>query len=195
MIQHWFDGPIKIACVADVHFGAIEHDLGAWEQFCKDVLKDIDDDPLFDIFAKLNIEDRYRQNMAFMKIGLGKKYRDGRNRSMTTYVFAVTHGSGGGMTGAGVNRGEKFGGIIDGLDCLVMGHTHKPAVTNPAKIVIDTKNNMVTIKPFALVVAEPWQKYGSYPMQKMMAPTATGRPQVLTLDNREKHLKVEWMVI
>jgi predicted phosphodiesterase len=69
-----------------------------------------------------------------------------------TYNLVVTHGAGGGiLTGGAVNRGERFGYVIDGMDALIVGHTHKPFTTQPGKIKIDPHNNLVTIKPFKVI--------------------------------------------
>ena len=105
--------------------------------------RDDDQDLTYDICAKLNIEHLYRENLVCMKIGLGKR-RSVRGKHLASYIFAVTHGAGGGIyTGASVNRNERFGNIIDGLDCLVVGHSHKGFVTKPSKIVIDSHREVV----------------------------------------------------
>ena len=179
------DKEIKIYPIADVHFGALEHDTHAWVKFCTKVanepnsyiilagdlinnntrssvgspwddrirpreqkrmmveflkplrdkilccvsgnherrsLKDADDDPTYDIMAKLDLEDIYRQNAAFMKIRLGARTREGSIGYDASFKFAVTHGAGGGMTGAAVNRNERWGNVIDGVDCVVYIH-------------------------------------------------------------------------
>lgn len=110
-------------------------------------VKDCDDDPAYDIMCKLDIEDKYRENIAFVKIQFGRQ--DGAGQKNPTYKIAVTHGAGGGIyTGAAVNRNERFGYTIDGLDMLIVGHTHKPTVSQPHKLVFDCQNNRVSQKPF-----------------------------------------------
>ena len=200
VIVRRFDSAIKIACISDIHFGALEHMEREWKNFIQTVLadpnlylilngdlinnntrssvgspwddvirpreqkkqmvelltpikdrilcctsgnherrsmKDADDDPTYDIMTKLDIEDVYRQNAAFLKIQLGQRSSE-PNKGNCTYTFAVTHGSGGGIyTGATVNRNERWGNVIEGLDCLVVGHTHKGTVSRPSKIVFD----------------------------------------------------------
>lgn len=244
-----FDSAIKVACISDVHYGALEHLKKEWEQFVKSVvddpnmylilngdlinnntrssvgspwddtvrpreqkkhmveflnpikdrilcctsgnherrsMKDADDDPTYDIMAKLDIEDVYRQNAGFMKVQLRK---DGH----ATYTFAVTHGAGGGIyTGATVNRNERWGNIIEGVDCVVVGHTHKGTVTKPSKLVFDPQHNVVTIKDYVVISCVAWQKYAEYPLQKMLLPASTGDPQILHLSNKEKRIEVRW---
>ena len=150
--------------------------------------KDSDDDPTYDIMCKLDIEHLYRENMAFVKVQIGKKNGDGVKNP--TYMLTVTHGAGGGMlTGGSVNRNERFGYVVDGMDCLIVGHTHKPFVTQPSKIKIDPYNNKVDIKPFKVVSTTSWLNYGGYAAQKMLLPSSHA-PQVITLCGKRKDIKV-----
>ncbi len=158
--------------------------------------KDADDDPTYDIMAKLDLEDVYRTNAAFLRIRVGAR-TDNTKRTdcyLNSYTFAVTHGAGGGIyTGATVNRNERWGNVIDGADCVIVGHTHKGTVTRPSKIVIDAAHGQVSVKDYLVVSCVSWQAYGSYAMQKMLLPTATARPQVLKLQERPpKHIEVTW---
>lgn len=155
--------------------------------------KDCDDDPMYDILAKLDLEDIYRPNTAFLKIKIGKRGSE-PNKAKVAYTFAVTHGSGGGMyTGASVNRNERFGTMCDGIDGLIVGHSHKGAVSKPSKIVVDSYNEVITIKPFVVVGTTAWQSWGGYAAQKMLQPAATDR-QVLLLsgDKNNKQIQVVW---
>ena len=158
-------------------------------------LKDADNDPMYDIMCKLNLEHLYRQNIAFMKIQLGSQ-KQVKGRQATTYTFAVTHGAGGGIfTGASVNRNERFGYTIDNLDCLIVGHTHKGTVSKPAKIVIDPRNDVVTIKPFTVVTSQSWLSYGGYAVQKMLLPASNSCSdggQKIILPKKNKALSVIW---
>ena len=91
--------------------------------------RECDDSVTYDIMSKLDLEHLCRENLAFVKIKLGKEHT--RNGAVTdgtrrpTYVLVVTHGAGGGMlTGGAVNRGERYGYVVDGMDALIVGHTH-----------------------------------------------------------------------
>lgn len=153
-------------------------------------MKDDDIDITYDIMAKLDLEDIYRENICFMKIGLGSRKDEGG--PIQSYTFAVTHGAGGGIyTGATVNRNERFGNIIDGLDCLVVGHTHKGTVTKPSKIVIDRKNNVVSMQHYTVISMTSWLNYGGYAMRKMLLPAHVADPQKLKLAMSKKHKKIE----
>ena len=150
--------------------------------------KDADDDPMYDIMCKLDLEDLWRENLAFLKIQVGDI--DGSGTKNPTYMLAVTHGAGGGIyTGAAVNRNERFGYVMDGVDALLVGHSHKPFVTQPGKILVDARNNRVSIKPFKVIVATSWLEYGGYAARKMLLP-ASHAPQIITLCGKQKSIKV-----
>lgn len=156
-------------------------------------IKDDDVDITYDIMAKLDIEDLYRQNMAFMKVSLGRRKRD--NAPTQSYTFAVTHGAGGGIyTGATVNRNERFGNIVDGLDCLVVGHTHKGTVSKPAKIVIDRKSGKVSMSHYTVISMVSWLNFGGYALKKMLLPSQVADPQrlILSMDEHQRRIEVVW---
>lgn len=153
--------------------------------------KDADDDPMFDIMCKLDLEDLYRENMAFVKIQIGNNRSNGQHNP--TYVLAVTHGAGGGLfTGASVTRNERFGYVMDGVDALIVGHTHKGAISKPLKLKVDTHNNRISMVPFVTVSSVSWLNYGGYALQKMLLPSATGDPQMLKLFGRKKKIQLTW---
>ena len=150
--------------------------------------RDVDNDITYDIMCKLDLEHLYRENIAFVKIHMGNKRNDGTKNP--TYVLVVTHGSGAGvLTGGSVNRNERFGYVLDGADALIVGHTHKPFVTQPSKIKIDAQNNRVSIKPFKVVSMTSWLRYGGYAAQKMLLPTSHA-PQTITLCGKRKLMTV-----
>ena len=161
--------------------------------------KDDDQDLTYDICSKLDIEELYRENIAFMKIGCGTRKNPGSKnhttRPVNAYTIAVTHGAGGGIyTGAAVNRDERFGNVIDGLDCLVTGHVHKGFVTKPSKIVIDAKNNKVKMAHYTVLSCVSWLNYGGYAARGMLLPAHVCDPQVMHLSATEhvKKITTSW---
>lgn len=161
--------------------------------------KDDDQDLTYDICNKLDIEELYRENIAYMKISVGERNRTGgktpRKMVNNTYVFAVTHGTGGGIyTGASVNRDERFGNVIDGLDCLITGHVHKGFVTKPSKIVIDARSNIVKMAHYTVISAVSWLNYGGYAARSMLLPSQVCDPQKITLSGGRdgKKLTTTW---
>ena len=156
--------------------------------------RDDDQDLTYDICSKLDIEEVYRENIAFMAVSVGQRPAE-NNKPVCTYTFAVTHGTGGGIyTGASVNRNERFGNVIDGLDCLVSAHVHKGTVTKPAKIVIDSRNGRVSVKHYVVISCVPWLNYGGYAAQKMLLPARVCDPQKLCLvaDRHDKKIITTW---
>lgn len=138
-------------------------------------VKEVDDDALYDIFVKCDIEHLFRENICFLMVRAmtGEKALRNNSRMRPFYSLAVTHGAGGGMyIGSGANRIERYGAIIDGLDGIIVGHTHKPMQFPVAKIKIDSWNNKVTMKHFAAMTAPSWLDYGGYPIRKMLPPTS-----------------------
>ena len=140
--------------------------------------KDADDDPMLDIMTKMDLEDLYRQNAAFVKLSFGTRNNGRENVPLQTYVLCVTHGAGGGIyTGASVNRNERFGMVLEGVDILAVGHTHKGTVSKPSKIVVDSKTNSILQKTMTVVSACSWLSYGGYALRKMLLPSSAQDPE------------------
>lgn len=150
--------------------------------------KDADDDPMYDIMCKLDIEDRHRENMAFVNITLCNRETDYvvRGKFRPSYTLVVTHGTGGGrMTSGAVLAGERFAYVVD-CDALIVGHTHKPFTTVSGRIHIDTHVKKVSVLPFHVVSMTSWMEYGSYAMAKMLMPSAHCLHQIkLCADHKE----------
>lgn len=133
--------------------------------------KDTDSSPAFDIAAKLDLEDLYRENIAFLKLAFGDSKADGRTNP--AYTFAVAHGFGSSIyTTNAAMRAERFGMAIDGIDAIIVGHIHKPQEFPVAKYIVDKYNEKVTTKPFEVFVCTSWLENSGYGIQKLMQPTA-----------------------
>jgi predicted MPP superfamily phosphohydrolase len=144
--------------------------------------KDVDDDPTYDICCKLDIEDLYRPTMAFVKLQFGEQAASGAKNP--TYRIFVHHGAGGGiLTGGSVNRAERYAYTLDGIDLMMIGHTHTIFATAPAKLVFDGHNNRVTKKPMKIASMGSWLAYGGYAGIKMLMPKSTADevPQLVVL--------------
>ena len=151
-------------------------------------VKEVDFNPLYDVFAKLNIEHLFRENCCYLIMRFGDKKQSGKTRPC--YATYVTHGAGGGMyIGSGANKAERYGAIIDGLDALIMGHLHKPLTFPVGKLVIDKHNNNVIEQQFRVVEATSWVRYGGYAVKKMLTPTAFLLHEIVYSSN-EKLIRV-----
>lgn len=127
-------------------------------------LKDADDSPMYDVAAKLDLEEIYRDNLALVKLCVGTKRPN-------AYMLLVTHGSGGGQfTGGVVNKYERFAANWEGIDIFYFGHSHKPFITKPNKILVDTTHTFVKQHDTIVTTGASWLAYGGYPVKKLMSP-------------------------
>lgn len=164
-------------------------------------LKEADDDPMYDILTKLDLEEVYRQTSAFIHLCIGERTTNRGNEKEKTqpecaYMIAVLHGSGSGMTGATVNRVERFSYVLEGCDALITGHTHKGSITRPAKLYPDLVHGKMMTRSTLTVQAGSWQNYGGYALNGMMNPTATAEEGAIVLrlsgDRKNKFIRTEW---
>ena len=155
--------------------------------------KESDVDLTEDIAIKLDIEDRYRKEICYVKVAVGER---SDHRPQQTYIMVLTHGAGGGaLTGSGINKAERFSAIIEGVDVFISGHTHKPAITKPRRLFIDTRTNSVIERDTVVLTASSWLSYGGYAAAKMLVPSSSCNPQCLTLygkNDRKRLMTVTW---
>jgi hypothetical protein len=145
--------------------------------------KEVDNDPLYDVMCKLDLEDRYRANAAFLFINVGKRPKNGR---ANFYSIMCHHGTGNGaLSGSAVNNNERFASWVDGLDISISGHVHKNLLSYPSKIVIDPRNKVITQRDMMVITASPWQLYGGYALGKRLNPSGH-RAQTIYLSGTEK---------
>lgn len=145
--------------------------------------KEADQDPMYDVLCRLNIDHIYRPNICFMQIKLTYE-AGGKEKQRITYSFAITHGAGGGQyIGSSANRVQNFGMAIEGIDCLITGHTHKPVTFPVAKLLF--VNGAVMRRQFVVAVASSFLNYGGYPVQKLMAPAAHTTTEIVMLYTRD----------
>lgn len=148
-------------------------------------LKDADDSPMYDIMCKLNIEDLYRPNMSFAKVSVGN------TKKQNTYMICAMH------TGSSIKRNEDYSNMIDGIDIMIYGHTHKGSITKPSKIIFDAHNNRITQKDIIVMTAQSWLSYGGYASRKQLSassPAQNSNMQRLLLSgvNGNKSIKIIW---
>lgn len=139
--------------------------------------REVDQFPLYDVFSKLNIEDLYRENGCFLIMRFGDEYTPERVRqnglTRPSYCTYVTHGTSSGMyVGGNMNKTQRFGTAIDGLDAIITGHCHAPADAPVGKLFVDKRNNRVIEQQFRMIVATSWLQFGGYGLRAMYTPTA-----------------------
>lgn len=162
--------------------------------------KDCDDDPLYDVFAKLDLEDLYRPNCAFVKICIGERNAgNGHTKPNQCYVAAVLHGAGGGiLSGATINRNERFAmQVLEGVDILAVGHTHKGIISKPSKIIVDSYRNTIRQSSMTVISCCSWLSYGGYALRKMLLPHQAQDPEhpqtvILSGNRNNRYVKTIW---
>lgn len=157
-------------------------------------LKDADDSPLYDVCAKLDIEDIYRDNVALVKLVVGPH----NDKHPNCYIILATHGDGAGrLTGGNVNRYEQFAAVWDGVDIFYFGHSHKPFITKPNKILINAQQASVRQRNTIITTVPSWLSYGGYPLRKLYAPTHKydpDQPLITTFSGKRRcwAIKTTW---
>lgn len=141
-----------------------------------------DDCPLYDVMAKLDLEDLYRENMNFIKLKFGTK----SSERQYSYNLVLAHG-------ASKGKVNNFSYAIDGVDCFITGHDHQPSSTFPSKIVIDNYNETVKMVDFTRITVASFQNAGGYTLSNMYMPQSSCKFPILTLcANKEKEVIVTW---
>jgi predicted phosphodiesterase len=137
--------------------------------------KEADDDPTYDIAVKLDIEDRYRESLAFVRIAVGaqkgKQLRSNGGGKPYVYYVACTHGAGGGsLPGAAINRADSYLQSMDGVDVFIHAHSHRQYALRGSKMVVDYANKLVRQRPTLVMCAGSWLGYADYAVEKNLRP-------------------------
>ena len=139
-------------------------------------VKEVGINPLYDVFCRLRIEDRYRENACFIKLTVGKQ---GKNPN--TYGVVLTHGS-------SKNKDEIWTYSVDGCDCFISGHTHLGTHQPLGKIRMDLTHNKVKTVGYQHIVVLPFQNYGGYAVRNKYMPTHLSQFQRITFDGTSKRI-------
>lgn len=150
-------------------------------------VKEVDDNPLFDVFCKLDIEDRFRENGCFCIVRFitdenGNKLKRQCKELNPSYSLFVTHGG-------SLNKLKNFSVTLEGIDLVFAGHLHNADALPKARLVLDPQNNKVITKPYNVVITPSWLEYGGYALRDLYQPNA--RPEVcVTLSSYKKKVTV-----
>lgn len=145
-------------------------------------VNEVDDCPLYDVMCKLDLEDLYREEACFIKLNVGKK----ANGKQVSYTLVLQHGT-------SESKTEKFGYAIDNMDVYFTGHVHRPKSSFPAKIVIDSHNNVVRLVDFTHIIVPSFDKFGGYVLRGQYLPQSSSKIPVVELSGREKEVSVHWL--
>lgn len=153
---------------------------------CERSERECDINPLYDLFARWGIEDRYDNECAFLKVSLGTHPK--KKNSQNAYMGAVIHGT-------STNKQKAWCYTVDGADFIINGHTHVPSTQAMGKIVIDPYNEVIIQKGFRHIVVDSGLNYGGYGIKKQYLPSPPPVKQILTLYGDKKSMEYtegEW---
>lgn len=139
-------------------------------------VKEVGMNPLYDVFCRMRIEERYRENACFIKLNVGK-----HQGNPNTYGVVLTHGS-------TKNKDERWTYSVDNCDVFISGHTHEATHKPLAKLRMDFKHNKVRTVGYQHIVVLPFQHYGSYALRGKYLPNHLGQFQSITFDGTSKRV-------
>lgn len=139
-------------------------------------VREVGMNPLYDVFCRLGIEDRYRENACFIKLTVGKC-----GKNPITYGLVLTHGS-------TKNKDEKWTYTVDGCDCFISGHTHNASHQPLGKIKMDLTHGTVKTVGYQHIVVQPFQNYGGYAIRGKYMPNHLANFQCITFDGFSKRM-------
>ena len=139
-------------------------------------VKEVGMNPLYDVFCRMRIEDRYRENACFLKLTVGKC---GKNNN--TYGIVLTHGK-------SKKKDLDWTYGVDGADVFISGHTHLGTHDPLGKIRMDLSHNRIRFVDYQNIVVVPFQTYGGYAMRGKYMPGVTGKFQRIYFDGSTKNV-------
>ena len=139
-------------------------------------VKEVGTNPLYDVFCRMRIENRYRENACFLKLTVGKC---GKNPN--TYGLVLTHGK-------SKKKDLDWTYAVDGADVFISGHTHLGTHQPCGKIRMDLTHNKVKTISYQHIVVLPFQEYGGYAMRSKYIPNNIGQFQCISLAGDEKRV-------
>lgn len=137
-------------------------------------VKEVGMNPLYDVFCRMRIEDRYRENVCFLKLTVGK-----RGKNPNTYGIVLTHGS-------SKSKDLNWTYAVDGADVFISGHTHDALHKPLGKIRMDLSHEVVKPIGYQHVVVLPFQEYGGYAVRGKYLPNSLGQFQSIQFDGTIK---------
>lgn len=109
--------------------------------------------PLYDCCARVQQEDIYRTEFAFVDIGVGTRKRDATQQNH--YVGFCIHQ-------AKDLRAHSSSDWIDGIDWFAFGHDHDPKSHPRAKLVYDPKLKTVYQRDIEIINSGSFLRFGGY---------------------------------
>lgn len=140
--------------------------------------------PMYDVMCRLGIEDKYRENKAYIVCRIGdKKHRNGLRHH--TYTIMLHHGKGTMWTAPKID--ENFVGYEEGVDILITGHTHKPVWTSFSHNFIPNKGKRIGKRLGTILVCTALLGDAEYAKRGMMPPSIICKSKIqLFASSRDK---------
>lgn len=117
--------------------------------------------PLYDCCAIAGISDRYRNNIAFIDIGIGTRSRDARQQ--VHYVGQIQHKAKDVKTVCSAD-------YTDGIDFFAYGHDHEAKDKPRAKLVFDAHKKLVYKKNVECLNSGSFCSFGGYGAREAYRP-------------------------
>lgn len=130
--------------------------------------KECDENPLYEVCCKLDIEDLYRENLAVVKIQLGNR-NDGGKIKRQSYILLLHHGKG--SNNSAVKKDKDFISNFEGADAIITGHVHEGHICKISKKIIDAKNNKILDRNQAIIICNSFLKDAPYGIEGMLGTT------------------------
>ena len=139
-------------------------------------MREVGTNPLYDVFCRMRIEERYRENACFLKLTVGKVGKNNNN-----YGVVLTHGK-------SKNKDLDWTYAVDGADLFISGHTHLGTHQPCGKIRMNLRDESVKTVGYQHIVVLPFQEYGGYAIRDKYIPNHLGQFQCITLSGTEKRV-------
>ena len=122
---------------------------------------------------------------------VGKKGSKTGGQWHQNYYIYFHHTTGGGQTiGGGLNRVEKLGNIVEGVDCYCGFHNHKLSMAKSIIYRPNPDSKKVEERVISHLTCGEYLQYdGSYAEKGMLRPTKLGSPRI-RLDGTKKDLHI-----
>lgn len=139
-----------------------------------------DINPMYLIACELGLSDKYRDNLAILKIRIGNIAKS----KCSTYIVLTHHGKG--SAESITKKGLEFLNTFENVDCLILSHTHAPRVAKYNKKFIDPHNNKVVDKETTIVVTNSFLGDSSYALKGMMGGVSHSMVEIKLTKQRDK---------
>lgn len=117
--------------------------------------------PLYDLCARWNIPDVYRENVAITKFIFGNMPGQAKDKQrQNSFIGITTHGS-------TRNKHKRFiAGFTGDVDFMIAGHTHTPSYEQHGRIKINSNAQTARHVSYREIIVDSHLKPGGYSLKK-----------------------------